>query len=815
MRARDGNGIGQVADPVADIGRASGVRSAAMRHPSAAGVPANLPVELTSFVGRNRELLEIRRLLAVNRTVTLTGPGGIGKSRLALNAAHKLGRYFADGARWVELAELESPDLVIQAVAHSLGVYEQPNVPIADTVLAHLRTRKVLLVLDNCEGLLDACRAFVSSVVSEGDGVRILCTSRRRLAAAGETVVMLAPLGLPGADQASLAALGEVEAIKLLADRASAVAPGFALADDNVLAARDICRRLDGLPLAIELAAARLSSIAPTDLLERLDDRFRLLKVESGQQSLRHQALRATVEWSHDLLGEEERILWRRLSVFAGSFGIEAAESVCSGGDLARGSVLDAIASLVDQSIVTLVPVGGRGRYRLLETMRLYGAERLRDAGEEAEMQRRHAEWYAELLSAGGVPHWMTAGQADMLDELDLEWQNLEAALEHWASSAPEAEPGLRMAADLWFYWNVRGRYRSGLRHLESFLALVPEPSATRAMALWASGFLEQAIGNYETALGRFEQAREVSVEAGGEREVAYALLGLGLAHMRMGNPEGGLEPLRAAHGTMAALEDDFGRAFILSFLAYAVAGSDQPEAARPLLVELLACSERTGETFCRGLGKYGFGLLEWLSGDDVGAEASLREAVRLQNRLGHRWGIASSFEGLALVASSSGRLERAALLLGASTALWQELGNELMPAWVPRRQRCEAAARAGLGEARYRSCLEQGLALGLDQAVALALEDEVPATPRTAESDSAHGFQLTTRELEVARLVADGLSNPAIAAQLFLSRATVKSHVSHILQKLTLDSRVQLAGWVAGHDLGSPNDGSSKTEMQ
>jgi non-specific serine/threonine protein kinase len=742
-------------------------------------------------------------LLAVTRTVTLTGPGGIGKSRLALNAAHKLGRYFPDGARWVDLAELDSPDLVVQAVAHSLGVYEQPNVPIADTVLAHLRARKLLLVLDNCEGLLDACRALVSSVVSEGDGVRVLCTSRRRLAAAGETVLMLPPLELAAAEQASLTALGEIEAIKLLVDRASSVAPGFELSDDNASAARDICRRLDGLPLAIELAAARLSSITPADLLERLDDRFRLLTIEHGQPSSRHQALRATVEWSHELLGDEERVLWRALSVFAGSFGIDAAEAVCSGERLPRDSVLDGIAGLVDQSIVTMVPVGGRGRYRLLETVRLYGAERLRDAGEEAESQRRHAEWYADLISPGGIPRYMTTGQTELLDELDLEWPNVEAALEHCAASAPDAGRGLQMAADLWFYWNVRGRYRSGLRHLETFLALVREPSATRAMALWASGFLEQAIGNYQASLGQFEQAREASVEVGGEREVAYALLGLGLVYLRLGDREAGLEPLRASHDTMAALEDDFGRAFVLTFLAYAVAGGDQPETARPLLVELLACSERSGETFCLALGESGLGLLEWLSGNDVAAEAHLRQAIRLQNRLGHRWGIASSFEGLALVASSSGLLERAALLLGASTRLWQELGNELMPAWVPRRQRCEAAARAGLGEARYQSSFEQGLALGLDRAVAFALGDELQTEPRTSPKDGAHGFQLTARELEVARLVADGLSNPAIAAQLFLTRATVKSHVSHILQKLALDSRVQLAGWVAGHELG------------
>jgi predicted ATPase/DNA-binding NarL/FixJ family response regulator len=770
---------------------------------------ANLPVELDSFVGRGHELLEIRRLLAVARTVTLTGPGGIGKSRLALNAAHRLGRYFPDGVWWVGLAEVDGPDLVVQALANSLGVYEQPNVPIAETVLAHLRARKLLLVLDNCEGLLDACRSVVSSVVSQSEGVRILCTSRRRLAAAGETVVTLAPLGLPAPEHGSLAALGEVEAIKLLADRASAVVPGFALTDDNISVASDICRCLDGLPLAIELAAARLSSIAPADLLERLGDRFRLLRVEAGQDSSRHQALRATVEWSHELLGEDERILWRRLSVFAGSFDIEAAEAVCSGDDLPSGGVLDAIASLVEHSIVTMSPVGGRGRYRLLETMRLYGAERLRDAGEEAETQQRHAEWYSALLSSGGRPRWATAGQADLLDRLDLEWANVESALEHCASSPSEAEQGLRMAADLWFYWNIRGRYRSGLRHLDTFLTLVPEPSAARAMAFWASGFLTQATGDHETALDLFERAQKVSIDAGCERELAYALLGIGLARQRMGKPQEALEPLRVASATMAGVDDDFGRAFTLCFIAYGLAGGDTPEAARPLAAELLACSERAGETFCRGLGLGGLGLVEWLSGNDESAETHLRNAVRYQDRLVHRWGLASSFEGLALVASSSGRFERAVLLLGTSTALWQELGNALMPAWMPRRERAEAAARAGLGDAQYQSCLAQGMSLDLGSAVALALEDELPPARAAARPDEADGFELTTRELEVARLVAEGLSNPAIAAQLFLSRATIKSHVSHILQKLALDSRVQLAGWVAGHDFGPPSGGT------
>jgi non-specific serine/threonine protein kinase len=764
--------------------------------------PASLPQELTSFVGRGRELLEIRRLLAVSRTVTLTGPGGIGKSRLALNAAHRLGRYFADGAWWVELAELDNPDLVIQAISHSLAVYEQPGVPLSETLLAYLGERKLLLVLDNCEGLLDACRSVVSSIVSRSADVRILCTSRRRLATPGETVLAVAPLGLAANGEGSLASLGEVEAIRLLAERATAVAPGFTLTDDNVQAASDICERLDGLPLAIELAAVRLSSIAPADLLERLDDRFQLLATEHGQQSTRHQALRATVEWSHELLGEEERILWRRLSVFAGSFGIDATEAVCSAEGLSRNRIIDVISSLVDQSIVTMTQVRGRGRYRLLETMRFYGAERLLEAGEKTKTQQRHASWYAELVSSGHLPWWATGRQADMLDDLDLEWSNVEAALEFCAASAPEAALGLRMAADLWFYWSIRGRYRSGRRRVETFLTLVPQPSPARAMALWATGWLSQATGEHHAALERFEEAREVSVATGAERELGYSLLGVGFTRLRLGEPHAALEPLRDGQEKLAETGDDFGRAWALVLLANGLAGGEEPERARPLIAELLAASERAGETFCGALGNATLGLVEWRAGNHETAEACLREAVRLQDRIGHRWGLASSFEGLALVAASSGRLERAALLLGAAAALWQELGNEHMPAWKPRREQCEAVALAGLGEPRYRTCLEQGASLDLPRALAVALEDELPQTLHACAED---GLELTGRELEVARLVADGLSNPAIATKLFVTRATVKTHVSHILQKLALDSRVQLAGWVAGRDLGSP----------
>jgi len=774
--------------------------------------PGNVPVELTSFVGRARELAEVKRLLAAARVVTLAGPGGIGKSRLALRAAHQLGRFFPQGVWVAELAELDGPDLVPVALARALGVHDRPEGSVGDALVAALRERRVLVVLDNCEHLLGACRELVTALVSGCAGVRVLCTSRERLGVPGEATVVLPALELPTAgERLGVAGLAGVEALRLLAERAVAVAPGFALTEENCGAAGDVCRRLDGLPLAIELAAVRLASMTPGDLLERLDDRFRLLAADRDGEPGRSRALRAAVDWSHDLLGPEERVLWRRLSVFAGGFGLAAAEAVCSGAGLEREQVVDLIGRLVDASILAMAQGGRHGRYRMLETVRLYGAERLREAGEDRELAHRHAAWYAQLISPADRPWWGAPQQADVLDALDVEWANVEAALDFCAGSPADAEPGLpglglRMAADLWLYWGIRGRYQIGRRHLETFLHMAPAPSAARAMALWAYGMSTQATGDHDAALAGFEEARRVSEQTGGDRELAYALFGLGAVRLRRGETELAGELLAASRETMRGVDDAFGHAFSLYLFATVMAAVGRVADARRLALEGLHVSELGGDRF--GGGNLGtlLGIVEWLSGDHQAAEARLKEAVRIRDRIGHRWGMFTSLEALAWVAGSSGRPERAALLLGASAALWDELGNALYPQWQAYHDSCEAAARAGLGESRYRACWEDGHALGRDQAAAVALEDKgtvlaARLAPAVAAADGA--FELSARELEVARLVADGLSNPAIAAALFVSVATVKTHVSHILAKLGLDSRTQLARWVAGHDLG------------
>src|SRR4051794_14303723 len=522
----------------------------------------------------------------------------------------------------------------------------------------------------------------------------------------------------------------------------------------------------------------------------------------------RSQTLRATVDWSYELLSDEERMLWRRLSVFAGSFTLEAAEQVCAGAGLERERIVDLIASLVSKSILTMPHHGRRGRYRLLETLRLYGEQRLAEAGEEVEQAGKHARWYAERVSGGDRPWWARPEQREGFEMLDVEWANVEAALDFLTASPPHAELGLRMAADLWLYWLVRGHYRAGTGRLEAFLAIEPAPSPTRAMALWALAFLTQGTGDHAPprALTALEEGRRVCDETGGDRELAYVLQGLALVHLRLGHVDLAADFSAQSRERMLRADDPTGWVLCLYLLA-TVASARRSADARRLAGEALEAGERTGDEMIRGLANGMIGAIEWLSGDMRSAEARLKEAVRIQDAIGHRWGMLTSLAGLAWVAGSCGQLERAAVLLGAGAALSNELGITLFPYAQVHHDACEATVRAGLGEARYRGAWDRGHGLARERVAGAALE-ETHASGRDAAAAGAparDADELSARELEVARLAAKGLSTPAIAAALFVSVATVKPHVSHILGKLDLNSRVQLAGWVAGRDAPGP----------
>ena len=761
---------------------------------------SSLPVERSSFVGRSRECADAARLLSGGPVVTVTGPGGVGKSRLALRVAHGVGRSFRDGVWLVELAGVDRPHLVPYALAQAMRVDEQPGAAIEDSLVGYLRERQALLVLDNCEHLTGACRALVECIVSACAAVRVLCTSRQRLGVSGEAVVVLSGLEVPP-DGPQASTNTHSDALRLLVERAVAVAPDFALCESNRQAAGEICRRLDGLPLAIELAAVRLASLTAEDLVLRLDDRFRLLGSDAGRGLERAHTLRATVGWSYDLLGEEERALWRRASIFAGGFGLDAAEHVCAGGVLASDRVIEVVGRLVDSSILTVAHGGRRTRYQLLETLRLYGAERLAETGEVGEVQRRHLHWCAGLVCGGDLVWWESAHQADVLALLDIEWLNVRAALEHCEDPGGDAELGLGMAADLWMYWVIRGRYRIGRQRLETLLERSPEPSESRAMALWALGFLTQATGEHAGSLAHFEEAERVSATVSSDRAMGYALMGQGLVHLRLGDIAVAADRHRASVQRLTAIGDFMGQGMSWYFAATSALLDGRLDDAQHLASEGLAALERCGDTMFNANSHALAGIVEWRLGRLEAAEPQLKEAVLAQDQIGHRWGLSTSLEGLAWVAADQERLERAALLLGASASVLDEVGIPLIPYWQAYHDRCQAAARSGLGDRRYQDCWQNGHDLARADQVAAALDVPAPSRPVPAPgSGKDEDLPLSVRELEVADLVAKGLSNPAIASALFLSVATVKTHVSHILDKLALDSRVQIAGWIADH---------------
>ena len=455
----------------------------------------NLPVQLTSFVGRERELAAVQQLLLVERLVTLTGAGGIGKTRLALQAAADLVDQFPDGVWLVDLAPLADPMLVPQAIATAVGVREQPEHPLLQTLEDFLRSRHLLLVLDNCEHLVAACAALADRLLRACPRLRILATSREPLGIAGETAWRVPPLTSPDPEHLpSLASLAQYEAVRLLLDRADLAAPSLALTQRNAAAVAQVCQQLDGLPLALELAAARVKVLSFEQLAARLGDRFRLLTGGSRSALPRQQTLRALVDWSYDLLTAPEQVLFRRLAVFAGGCTLEATEAVCAGDGIEPGEVLEHLARLVDKSLVVAEPsAAGEVRYRLPETIRQYSSDKLAQAGEGATLRGRHRDWCLALAERTG----QEVLDPQRLMSLEREYDNLRSAL-RWSVDSGEAEAGLRLATSLCDFWQVRGYSSEGCAWLAELLALPAAATATtaRARALEWAGRLAYLQGD-------------------------------------------------------------------------------------------------------------------------------------------------------------------------------------------------------------------------------------------------------------------------------------------------------------------------------
>jgi predicted ATPase/DNA-binding CsgD family transcriptional regulator len=801
------------------------------------GLLTNLPAQVSSFIGRQAELAEVRGLMAGSRLVTLTGAGGAGKTRLAVQVMAGLADGAGDGVWFADLAALGEPDMVAVTVADALGVRQEPGLPVLEGLMEAVAGRPLVVVLDNCEHLIGACAKLADAMLRGCPNVALLATSREPLGIDGERVYRVPSLGLP-ADGADAAAIGATEAVRLLADRAAA--QGVAIAGDEPAAevAGRICRRLDGIPLAIELAAARLRVMSAEDLEARLDERFSLLTGGSRAALPRQQTLQAMVDWSWELLTGAQRAVLAALSVFAGGFGLAAAEAVAAGRDVPAGEVAGLLGALVDKSLVQFGdPGSGPGRYRLLETVRQYAAGRLEAQGRAADGARAaHRDYYLALAEEAG-PQLVGPDQARWLDRLDAELANLRAAIA-FSLTQSDPEPGLRLAGSLSTYWRARGHAIEGADALRTLLDRPAAQEATlpRARALAAAANLLQQTGGYAIAGEYCQEALAIARASGndylvgelqyvhawillrqGQRGAALPLIeeGLDLAG-RLGDPRltANLLSARAhaayATGDRAGAARDAAEALRLFRQAgdrqhvatllgnlgnYELSAGDLAAAHRHLAEALdifRALNHRDGIVYQA----FNLGLAKYLGGSPGAADALFAESLDLARRSGIKALSAYALLGLALVGHGGAGPGRSARLHGAADQALADLGRVLDPLEAQLADLDRRRLRAAMGAEAFDAEYAAGRTLDVAQVLAAFGRTAEAAGQAPAAASDDEVTTLTPRELDVLKLVAQGLSNPDIARRLVLSEHTVHRHLANILRKLGLSSRAAAAAW-------------------
>jgi predicted ATPase/DNA-binding CsgD family transcriptional regulator len=812
----------------------------------------HLPEEPNPFIGREREIAEVRRMLREARALTLSGPGGIGKTRLALRILASAAEEFPDGTFFVELADLRQADLVVPRIAAVVGVSEEAGRPLLDTLADALRPRRLVLALDNCEHLIDACAEAGGRLLATCPGLRLLSTSREPLRIAAETVWHVPPLWVgpaeAGAGERAAREAVRYEAVRLFADRAAAAHPGFVVDAGNAADVVAICRALDGIPLAIELAAARVRVLSPEQIRARMDDRFGLLTAGDRSAAPRHQTLRATIEWSYELLAPAERVVFRRLSVFSG-WSLEMAEAVCADQEIPAADVLGLIAALMDKSLVAPEPtVLGQARYRMLDTIREYAAGLLADAGESAACWLRLREYSlptAERNLAVGMARIPASWPArvDTFRRYDVEAGNLAQVLS-WCLEHGDAETGLRMCAAVSPCWIVWGMFAEGREWLDPFLALeaasgVPagvrgaatvvraqlamssDPAATEPLAsaglelcraagdaFWTAVALnllsEIALhtGRAEEAADRANQALAVAQAAGDGWNEGYALGTRAAVAARTGNLREAKQLASASVAVMRRIDHQWGAARALLGLGDLARLRGHPGEAHSRYVEALPILQEVGARpeiarCLAGLGRVAMDL------DAAGqARQHLAGSLRLSQATGARIGVARGLEAFAALAIHEHQSELAVQLIAAASALRETAGLPPLPG--ARAERYLAPARR-LGDAAVARLWASGLALSSEDAVALALAEEplgggsrALSAVEAYEVAAAPPSSLTRREQQIAALIAAGHSNKDIAAELSISPTTAARHVANILAKLGFRSRAQIAAWVA-----------------
>ena len=754
-----------------------------------------LPTMTATFVGRHAEMRALRRLCARRRLVTLSGAAGVGKTRLALEVAARLAGPERDRTVFVELAPLREPSQVVRTLAACLRIPERSDEPLIETLTDVLRDQQLRLVFDNCEHLVHVCAEVVGRVLGACPGVRVIATSRVPLGVDGELVYNVPPLSLPVEENATANQILHCDAVAMFVDRARSVQPGFSLTSGNASIVAEVCRQLDGLPLALELAAAQMRVLAPAELLDRLEDRLRLLKSDRPASPPHQRGLATTLDWSCALLSESERQLLERLSIFAGSFTLEAVEAICVADSTSVLDVLPQLSRLVESSLV-VAETGGvdHTRYRLLETVREYATAKLRARGEDRRLAERHCDWCINLVERFEL-EWRGHAQQAWLRRMEQEHPNLASAI-GWCIEADEVERGLSLAGTAWRFWEVRGYLTEGRRWLMRLLQGGGAATPARARALDAAGHLAILQGDQAAGVPLIRDSLRLAIQLGDRPVQANAYHSLGLAaQYRLAYLEA--EEMHAASLQLARNIGDTRREYVAIYnLAVVAQKQNHFERATALHTQSLALKREIGDLWSVGYSLFNLGLLAWIGGEPQRATALVRQSLDLRHQLGDKPGIAACLETLAEFDVSQRHARRAARLFGATDTLLQASGVRI---FTPREcglSRDLEAVRLQLGEVSFNRAYAAGKTTPLADVVAEVLSS---ATGGARVSDARRpANDLSRREYEVAALVADGLSNRQIAARLAIAEGTAQRHMANIMAKLGSQSRSEVAAWNA-----------------
>lgn len=729
--------------------------------------------------------------------MTLTGPGGIGKTRVAAEAAGEEQGTFRDGVWWTDVVTVPDPALLVPTVASATHLRTEAAVPLPELIADHIAARRALLVLDGCEGALAEVVRIVLVLRDECPNLRLLVTSRQALGIGGEAVVRVPPLTVPDPRATATAeSLPQYESVTLFVERAALAGADFRLTDENAAAVAALCRELQGNALAVELAAARVASLSPADMLDQLGDHLGLLDRGYADAPDRHRSLAASAAWSYELCSPAQRLLWDRTSVFAGGCDLAAVQRVCTDADLAEEEVPGLVTSLVDRSVLLAVHADdGTVRYSLPSYLAAYGRERLAEDGSLERWRGRHALWIADLAGCFRA-RWVGARQAELLRRARREHANIRAALEFCAADVALGDLVLDTTSDLDAFWVTNGLANEARHWLELGLATGCGKPALRAMAMVLAARFAGLQNDLTEAHVWLDQATREAEAADDDRTRGLTLVLRAILAVWGRDLEGAAD---AARTSVALLRDGDDAELVALFVeALCLAHAGERAAAGVAYERLIARTVEFGETFRRSLALVGLAELALDAGDLPTATRHATAALEMKSELDDWTGIAVALDCLGRISLDQARLERGAVLLGAAHAIWDDIGmpatgnpfTQVSTPWAG-----VHTARRRMGNATFRRAFRQGATLSRGQAVRYALTDEVQAPPAAA---AAAPSPLTRRETEVAGLVAEGLTNPEIAERLVISVRTAQGHVENILRKLGFTSRTMIAAWAA-----------------